>query len=317
MGEMKRILAVAVGPHRDLVIDAQAGLSGVRAYIAGLVSGLSDYKRQLGADYVIDYREREADHLEDEKHAQGAFGVSSQNPHHLVFAMSTTALQAAKGVTNDRVPIVFPSVSDHRADGLAKRGNATGVSARRSQMAGECFERFLASVPTLKEVRVLTKPGYYPAERALKLVKAAAKKRKITIKEIPVTSRAEIEKKLSAMAKRDLKKPAEAGLLVLPVDLCLGAAPLIIELAQGRKNIPVFFPVTDWVRTTAPSAFGGYGVPQHRCGKLAAEHVDQILWGSAKAGTLKVTEAANDAFDWALSSDVARALNITIPRVVG
>jgi ABC-type uncharacterized transport system substrate-binding protein len=151
----------------------------------------------------------------------------------------------------------------------------------------------------------------------LKLVKAAAKKRKITIKEIPVTSRAEIEKKLSAMAKRDLKKPAEAGLLVLPVDLCLGAAPLIIELAQGRKNIPVFFPVTDWVRTTAPSAFGGYGVPQHRCGKLAAEHVDQILWGSAKAGTLKVTEAANDAFDWALSSDVARALNITIPRVVG
>jgi ABC-type uncharacterized transport system substrate-binding protein len=317
MGDMKRILAVAVGPHRDLVISAKGDLSTVRPYIAGLVNGLIDYKRELGTDYVIDYREREPHQLEDEEHAETAFRVLAETPHQLVFAMSTTALQAAKGVTNDTVPIVFPSVSDHKADGLLRRGNATGVSARRSQTAGECFARFLASVPTLKEVRVLTKPGYYPAERALKLVKTVAKKHKITIKEIAVTSRGDIEKKLSAMAKRDLKKPAEAGLLVLPVDLCLGAAPLIIELAQGRKNIPVFFPVTDWVRATAPSAFGGYGVPQHRCGKLAAEHVDQILWGSAKAGTLKVTEAADDAFDWALSSTVARALNINIPRVVG
>ncbi len=79
----------------------------------------------------------------------------------------------------------------------------------------------------------------------------------------------------------------------------------------------MFFPVTDWVREKGPSAFGGYGVPQHHCGKLAAEHVDQILWGSAKAGTLQVTQAPDNAFDWALSKEVARALNINIPRVVG
>jgi len=316
MSEMKRILAVAVGPHRDLVIGGKDDLSTVRPYIAGLVKGLSGCKRELGTDYVIDYREREPHQLEDGEDAKRAFKVLAETPHQLVFAMSTTALQAAKGVTNDKVPIVFPSVSDHKADGLMRRGNATGVSARRSQTAGDCFERFVASVPTLKEVRVLYKPKYYPAERALKLVKAAAKKRKITIKEVPVTSRADIEKKISAMAKRDLKKPAEAGILVLPVDLCLSAAPTIIELAQGGKNIPVFFPVTDWVKAKGPSAFGGYGVPQHRCGELAAEQVDQILWGSAKAGTLKVTDAADDAFVWALSSEAARALNINIPRVI-
>jgi ABC-type uncharacterized transport system substrate-binding protein len=316
MGEMKRILAVAVGPHRDLVIGAKGDLGGVRAYIAGLVNGLAGCKRELGTDYVIDYREREPHQLEDDEDAGRAFKLTPAMPHDLVFAMSTTALQSAKSVTNDKIPIVFPSVSDHKADGLLHKGNATGVSARRSQTAGECLERFLASVRTLKEVRVLHKPGYRPGERALKLVQAVGKKKKVVIKPVPVKTRGDIEKKLSAMAKRNLKKPAEVGILVLPIDLCLGAAALIIEVAQGRKNIPVFFPITDWVKPKLPSAFGGYGVPQLRCGELAAEHVDQILWGNAKAASRKVTDAADDAFVWALSSEAARALNIEIPRVI-
>jgi ABC-type uncharacterized transport system substrate-binding protein len=228
--------------------------------------------------------------------------------------MSTTALRAAKYAGS--LPIVFPSVSDLKADGIAKRGDATGFSARRSQTADECFLRFLATVPTLEEVRVLYKPGYSPGERALKLVKAAAKKRKVVIKPTPVTTRKEIEKQIGAMPKRNLNKPADVGVLVLPVDLCLGAAPLIIELAQGRKNLPTFFPITDWVKPSLPSALGGYGVPQRRCGELAAEHVDQILWGNAKARSLAVTEAADDAFDWAVSRAAAAALKIKIPRLV-
>jgi ABC-type uncharacterized transport system substrate-binding protein len=235
--------------------------------------------------------------------------------HDLIFAMSTTALRAAKGVTA-ATPIVFASVSDHKADGFARRGNATGVSARRSQTAGECLERFLATVPSLKEVRVLYKPGYAPGERALKLVKAAAKKRKVAVKPVPVTSRHEIEKRISAMPKRNPKRPPDIGVFVLPVDLCLGAAALIIELAQGRKNLPTFFPITDWVKPNLPSALGGYGVPQHRCGELAALHVDQILWGNAKASSLAVTEAPGDAFEWVVSKAAARALNIDIPRVI-
>jgi ABC-type uncharacterized transport system substrate-binding protein len=316
MSGMKRILAVAVGPQRDVLIRAKDGLSDVRPYIAGLVEGLANLKRELGTDYVIDYREREPDQLEDSEDAASAFKPTAESQHDLIFPMSTTALRAAKGITDDSIPIVFPSVSDHKADGIARRGNATGISARRSQTAGECFERFLASVSTLKEVCVLYKPGYDPAERALKLVKAAARTRKVIVKPVPVTSRREIEKKVSALPKRNLKKPAETGVLVLPVDLCLSAAPLIIELAQGRKNIPVFFPITDWVRPEHPSAFGGYGVPQHLCGELAAEHVDQILWRGVKAASLKVVEAADEAFVWAVSSDAARALNIKTPCVV-
>jgi ABC-type uncharacterized transport system substrate-binding protein len=315
MSEMKRILAVAVGPQRDVMIRAKGGLGAVRPYIAGLIDGLAGRKRALGRDYEIDYREREHHHLEDSHDGTAAFAAKPEAQFDLIFPMSTTALRAAKYVPGS-IPIVFPSVSDHKADGIARRGNATGVSARRSHTAGECFIRFLASVPTLKEVRVLHKPGYSPGERAMKLVKAAAKKRNVTIEPVPVTSRGDIEKRISAMPKRNLKKPAEVGVLVLPVDICLGAAPLIIELVQTRKNLPTFFPLTDWVKPDLPSAFGGYGVPQPRCGELAAEHVDKILWGNAKAASLAVTDAAADEFDWAVSRAAARALNIKFPRVV-
>ena len=117
----------------------------------------------------------------------------------------------------------------------------------------------------------------------------------------------------SPISKRDLKKPAETGVQVLPVDVCLGAAKLIIDTAQGQKNVPVFFPVTDFV---AQGALGGYGVPQHTCGVLMADYVEQILWQSAQPQALKIKDAANDDFEWAISGPAANALNIKLPHIL-
>jgi ABC-type uncharacterized transport system substrate-binding protein len=310
---MKRILAVAVGPERNRLLNAKGGLGDVRPYIAGLVDGLANRGHHLGTDFEIDYREREHSVLETGSGAANAFKAELQTPHDLIFAMSTTVVRAASGVTNS-IQIVSPAVSDHKAEGFHRAKNITGVSPRRSQTAGECFERFLATVPTLKEVRVLHRPHYGPGERALKLVKAAAKKRRVIIKRIDVNSHQELKRKLSALPKRNLKKPAELGILVLPVDLFFSAAPTIIEVAQGQKNLPTFFPVTDWVRPGLPSALGGYGVAQHKCGELTAEHIAQVLWGSA--GSPKVKDAHDDTFEWVVSSAAAKALKIPFPRVI-
>jgi ABC-type uncharacterized transport system substrate-binding protein len=297
-----------------VLIRTTAGLGQVRPYIEGLISGLTDLKRQLGTDFEIDYRELEQQDLENAETAADAFKAKPGEKNDLIFTMSTTALRAARGIT-ESTPIVFPSVSDFKADGINLGNNATGVSARRSQSAGQCFERFLATVPALNEVRCLYKPGYPPGERALKLVNAAAKKQNITIKTGAVRSHQDIEKAISAMTTRDLKKPADMGILVLPVDLCLSAASIIIDLAQGQKKIPTFFPVTDWVKKGLPSALGAYGVPQRACGRLTGDYVDQILWRNVTAGTLKVKDAPDDAFEWVVSREAAKALNITIPDI--
>jgi ABC-type uncharacterized transport system substrate-binding protein len=312
MGPMKRILAVAVGPQKDVLIRAKGDLGGVRPYIEGLVNGLASLKHELGSDFEIDYREREHLDLETGPGAANAFKANSETPHDVIFAMSTTVVRAANGVGKS-IPIVFPAVSDHKAEGFHRSGNVTGISPRRSQTAGECFERFLATVPTLKEVRVLHRPTYAPGERALKLVKAAAKKRKVTVTPVAVNSHQDLKKKLSALPKRNPEKPAKLGVLVLPVDLFFSAAPMIIDLAQGQKNLPTSFPVTDWVKPRLPSALGGYGVPQRRCGELAAEHVAHILWGGSEAGRPKVKDAHDDTFEWVVSSAAAKALNIKIP----
>jgi ABC-type uncharacterized transport system substrate-binding protein len=313
---MHTILAVAVGPQKDLLVDAdfvaKGRLAEIRPYIEGLIEGLKKRGRRLGADFVIEYKEREPQALDREKGMAAMMAARGKAEPNLVFAMSTTALLAAKGV-KDSVPVVFPSISDYKKDGLTKGKSATGISARRSQTAGECFDRFLATVPTLKEVRVLYKDGYGPADRALKLVQAAAKKRNVKVKPVSVKSHLDIEKNLKAMPKRDLNKPADLGVFVLPIDFCLGAARMIVDLAQGQKNLPTFFPITDPVRKN-PGALGGYGVPQRTCGELASEHVDQILWGGG--GTPKVKDAGDEAFEWAISSAAAKALNIKIPSVI-
>jgi ABC-type uncharacterized transport system substrate-binding protein len=311
MGEMKRILAVAVGPEKDVPIRAKSDLDGVRPYIEGLIEGLGRLGRQLGTDFVIDYSQCWNEHVE----SGDAFKAKEKN-HDLIYAMSTTVVRAARAHTTE-IPIVFSNVSDHGAERFVKKGNATGVSARRSQTAGECFERFLATVPTLKEVCVLHKVGYDPSDRALKLVKASQKKRykDVKIRTLEVKSHQDIKRQLSALPKRNLKKPAEMGIFVLPVDLFFGTAPMIIDLAQ-RKNHPTFFTVTDWVKPELPSALGGYGVPQHKCGELTAGHVNQILWEGKIAGNLSVMDAKDDAFEWVVSSAAAKALNIKVPRVI-
>jgi ABC-type uncharacterized transport system substrate-binding protein len=310
MAVLKRVLAVAVGPQRDHLISAREGAQNVRHYVHGLIAGLAKKGHHIGADYEIDYKER--------LHSDMANGATSkalmkneQSPYDVIFAMSTNVVRAAKD-TGHATPIVGV-VSDPKAEGFSRSKNITGISARRSQTAGQCFEYFLATVPSLKRVRVLHKPKYGPSERSLKLVKAAAKKRGVTVEVLAVNTHDDVAKKLKAMAKRDLSKPAEAGVQVLPVDVCLSAAQLIIDLAQGQKNVPVFFPVTDFVKN---GALGGYGVPQHTCGVLMADYVERILWQSAKPQTLKIADAGTDDFEWAISSAAAKALNIKLPHIV-
>ena len=308
---MKTVLAVAVGPQKDLLFRDKGKLGEVRPYIQGLIDGLAARGHHLGADYVIQYRERDLDTLASKNGAAGAFKPESGSEDDvLIFGMSTTIVRAAQGVTKS-IPIVG-IVSEPAKEKVNRSANICGVSARRSQTAGDCFERFLATVPSLKKVMVLHKPGYTPSDRSLKLVKTAAKKRGVSVSPVTVKSRADIENKLKAMAKRDLKKPADVGILVLPVDVCLGAAQTIGELAQQQKNLPVFWPITDHVRS---GAFGGYGVPQRKCGELMAELVERILWHSGKAAALKYKDAPDDAFEWAVSSAAAEALNIKLPSI--
>ncbi len=308
----KRILAMAVGPTKNLLIRSKADLNGARPYIEGLIDGLTDLHHQIGTDYVIDYRER--DNLETTAGAADGFKPHpGEEEPGVIFGMSTTVVRAARGAT-EGIPILG-IVSDQKAESFSRSGHISGVSGRRSQTAGACFERFLATVPTLKSARVFHKPGYGPSERSLKLIKAVGKKRGVGVTALTVRTRQDLEKRLAALPKRDLKKPAEIGVLVPPIDVCLSAAPLIIDVVTA-KNLPLFFCVPDWVKPHRPSALGAFGVSQLKCGELVAGHVDQILWQGISPKNLKVREAPDDAFEWVVSKEVAEHLRIKLPHLI-
>ena len=190
MNEAKRILAVAVGPQQSNQIGANGAPANVRPYVHGLIEGLGERGRQLGIDYEIDYKERSQAELAAK--GSGLFGAKDQTPYDVIFAMSTNVVRAAKD-SGDPTPIVGV-VSAPRDEHFSRARSFTGISARRSQTAGQCFEYFLATVPTLKRVRVLHKPGYGPSDRSLKLVRAAAKKRGVTVDVVAINNRADIEK---------------------------------------------------------------------------------------------------------------------------
>jgi ABC-type uncharacterized transport system substrate-binding protein len=314
MPNVKRILAVAVGPDQDVVIGAgnRARLGEVRPYVGGLVAGLERLGHLLGDDFEIVYRERSQTIFDQQESAEKAFETSVD----LIFAMSTTVLRAGVNAPGS-VPFVYASVSDVIADKImVEKKIVAGVNARRTETIGDCLRRFVATVPTLKTVHYLTKDGYPPGDRAWAKVEAAAKDLSQRINRISVTSQDDIMRRLQELPARALDQEVSEGTLVGPVDTCLSAVPLIISISQGAKNLPVFLPVRDWVKPELPSALGSYGVSQDTCGRLAAKHVDNMLWPHSGPTFDPVTKAPDSAIEWVTSTAAADALNIAVPRVV-
>jgi len=305
----KTILALAVGdPKASQLIDHPNKLPGVRPYISGLIDGLAKSGCQLGTHYVIDYRQNWLDYIV----GGGAFTDLPDDPA-LIYAMSTKVMRAAGDYT-DGIPIVFPNCSEHGDEEYVKAGRATGFSAQRTQSAGQCFDRFFRSVPTLKRVFIPRIDEHDICENALQLVMAAAVEKGVEPVPVLVTTHADLLDKLSALPKRASGAPATMGVHILPVDLFFGATPEIIKCVQANKNLPAFFPVSDWVTEAYDGAFGGYGVPQRTCGQRTAAHVQQILsrdGPDASQRLLKVVEAAGSDFDWAVSRAAATALGLS------
>jgi ABC-type uncharacterized transport system substrate-binding protein len=303
----KTVLALAVGdPKSSQLIDHPTKLYDVRPYISGLIDGLASLRHQLGTDYVIDYKQNWLDYI-----VKGQAFMGLPNNPAVIYAMSTKVMRAA-GDHTEGVPIVFPNSSEHGDEPYVKAGRATGFSARRTQTAGDCFDRFFRTVPTLKQVIIPYIDEHDICENALELVKDAAVKRKVEPRQLLVKFHSDLLKELSNLPLRERGKPATIGVHVLPVDLFFGAMREIIKGAQEKKNLPAFFPTTDWVPQAYGGAFGGYGVSQHKCGERTAGHVHQILSAPA-AELLKVIEATDSDFEWAVSDAAAAALDIKPP----
>jgi ABC-type uncharacterized transport system substrate-binding protein len=310
---MKRILAVAVGQDNSASFPnpiTNVNPTNVRPYILGLIDGLwLGYGASIGGDYDIWYRVCPIAGI------SGAFGPGSDNrPNDLIFPMSTrvTANAIQTGITK---PIVFPTGSNFQQD-IAKKlpKNVAGINAQRDQ-GDKLLDYFKQAWPSLQTLHYLHLQGYGPSDRASGAVVSEAAHRGIHCHPGNVTD-ATLAAQLASLPNAD----GNTGLLVLPIDFCIGEgpqqAPSIIQVAQVQKGLPTFFPIPDWAYQTASAptpAFGAYGVSQYNCGRLASDLVYHILWQGLSPASLGIVPAPNSLFDLVVNQTAADELRIGLP----
>ena len=316
---MKTIVAVAIGAIGTHVITKKEDLNDaparkVRRYLHGLVRGLNRRGYKFGADptnnkhFRIVFRLTNVAGLANAATFKDETGMTNGD---VIFCMSTRVTKEA-GARNLGVPIV----------GIVSEPPATfqvdpfcGVSAKRVQKAGDCFDNFRLAVPTLTKIFVLGNSNYNVSNRAKAKVTAAAQNAgNFAVPDIDVTAIADLEDMLAAaLTARTKNAPCTEGLLVLPVDMFLSRARKIIDLVQSELLVPTFFPVPDWVTGKPSSALGAYGVPQRRCGVLMAEQVHSILANNQiPQGANRWIETPDYDLEFSTSAAAAAELGITL-----
>lgn len=301
----KTILAVAIGESSvKTTISSDPPPAGVRPYIGGLITGLSNNKLKIGAnaDYQIDYNECPASQLQQffaRAHAADA-----------VFCMSTRVVdEAVVPYGNNPNVAIVGVVSDYSK--YASTANLCGFSAQRFQTATDLYDRFLLTVPSLSDIYVLHQPAYNPSAQAYGRISAA----RPGTKAVPFVDVSEGQAPNIPAALNSVHIPRTAGVLVLPIDRCFGAAQAIIDWSE-RSGVPTFWPVTDWVDTTFPCALGGYGVPQHLCGMRMADKLAPFL-ANGRMPAQPFADCAPSDFAWVASANAARSLGITLGSPAG
>jgi len=303
---MYRILAVAVGQDNSLTFNnpiTGVNPTNVRPYILGLIDGLRfGYSMKIGTDYDIWYRECPINTAD-------AFNQAND----LIFPMSTRmTVNAINTGTNN--PIVFPTGSNFQKDIPNKLPkNVAGIDAHRDQ-GDKLLVFFKQAWPSLTTLYYLHLKGYGPSERGKGGLQQVAHANNVTLQEWKVTDG---NLNLNGLPNGD----GQTGLLVLPIDFCLGEGPLqapnIIQVAQGPvaqggKNLPTFFPIPDWASAATP-AFGAYGISQYMCGRLASDLVYTILWQKNSPGTFGAVPAPPSLFDLVVNPTAADRLRIRLP----
>lgn len=308
------ILAIAIGEVELTVsITASPPPSYVRPYINGLIAGLSDNGKMIGKHYTIDYRECPVARLENYAlnnlaATEVVFCMSQRVMKHVFEFMHPHPLPVPPPVTRPIVGVI----SDYSS--YAKKPEVYGYSAKRFQTALASYNAFLATVPSLQSVYVLHDPTHDPSNSAIAQLPIDP-----ATYSIDVSDRTKTIPYLMTAAWKDVS--AYAGILVLPIDRCFGAADAINGWGISNQ-VPIFWPVTDRVYSVTtpgqPSAFGGYGVSQEHCGEVMGGQVASILSGVkppiqfVDAVTFSPASTSNTDITWAASRAAASATDTSL-----
>jgi putative ABC transport system substrate-binding protein len=283
----------------------QSRSSVMRLRFDAFRQGLRDLGYLEGKTIVIE--ERSADE-QYERLPSLAAELVRLNVDVIVADGGTPTIMAAKNATST-IPIVFPTVGDPVAQGLAKSlsrpgGNLTGLSLQSADAAGKRLEFIKQVVPQAKRIVFLTNPVNASSAPILRGMQSAAQKFAIELDVVEARSPAEIDEAFAVIRH----KRADAVALLSDQMFIDQASRISILAAQLR--LPT---IGEHNVVPESGGFASYGPDRLDMLRRAAGYVDKILKG-AKPADLPIEQPVK--FELVINRGTAKALGLTLPQAV-
>ncbi len=225
----------------------------------------------------------------------------------VIVTPTTPVARAAKDATSS-IPIVFTIVSDPLGSGLVTSlsrpgGNITGMTDMGVDLAEKQLDLLKQLVPRLKRVGALGHPTDKVWEPYWKEAQVAARRLRINIVPVLITTPNELEPTFAELNRR-----VEA-LLFAPQAIFAVHRRRVIEL-ESLTRLPAIHESRDFPDAGALMSYGPNYVALLR---KAARHVDKILKG-ARPADLPVEQPTE--YELVINLKTAKALGLTIPQPV-
>jgi putative tryptophan/tyrosine transport system substrate-binding protein len=224
---------------------------------------------------------------------------------------SPSAALAAKAATST-IPIVFISPEDPRRYGLVAslsrpEGNVTGMNFFVAELAGKRLQLLGELVPPATTIAYLSGPQNSVVFENLRSdILAAARAQGRDLLVVPVVQ-GDYDAAFATIVER------RAGALIVG-DYTIFYVPSnrskILELAT-RHNIPAIYPNAVFADDGGLMSYGAEAAALYR--RLGSDYVGRILKGT-KPADLPVQQPTK--FEFAINLKTARAMGLTIPRVL-
>jgi len=223
----------------------------------------------------------------------------------LILASTTNAVKAANAATST-IPIVFESVADPVAAGIAKSinrpgRNVTGLSNFSIDLSPKRFQLLTQLLPALREVEVLANPlnAYYATQKPA--IESVADKLGLRVNFADASTPEEIEQAFRTMAAR------RALALIVTADGYFYARRQQIATLALNYRLATVFP---FGASVDAGGLMSYGVDPAPAIRQAAVFVDKIFKG-ANPGDLPIEQPTR--IEMVINRRTAALLRLTIP----
>jgi len=278
-------------------------LSGQASRIEAIRAGLRDLGYVEGKNVVIELRPADGDYDRLPRLAAELVRLKVD----VLVAFGGKAVQAAREATST-IPIVVPSSGDPVAAGLTgslarPSGNITGLAMFDRELGSKRMELLKEAIPGMKRMAWLGNSANPNTKRAVQDTRDAAAALKLELQPYEVRSPEDFAGAFQAMAKARVE------------GVGVGGDTLFHARYSEIASLAVRHRLGSVSRTEFAEAGGliGYGLDDAALYRRGAYFVARILKG-AKPGDLPFERPTK--FELVINLKTAKALGITIPRVV-